>query len=190
MMNFSLNILSLLINSPLTAIRAGLLGMLVLFCLASPAAARLAGEVEWAYTDYSVSRDGDKVGDYSAFTQNYSVFNQKSGYVGDERLGHYNLGLGYQWTAINTSTDGDDYSTDQGKVLYNGDVTIAPGGLPFRFTAFSYDTQAPTYLEKVPRYSALNRSVVYDLMNGQSVTSGANFTAGIRNGSYLVSLSL
>ena len=185
MVNFFLNVLSLLINTPLTAIRAGLLWVLVLFCLASPAAARLSGEVEWGYQNYSVKRDGKKVGDQSAFIQKYSVFHEKSGYVGDQRLGNYDLGLGYQWAAINSTINGDDNNVEQGKILYNGNVTIAPGGLPFRFNAYSYDTLAPNTLMRLPRFSILNRSIVYDLLNGQSSVSGINAVAGIRNGSYL-----
>ncbi|MDG5467815.1 hypothetical protein P9J64_05685 [Deltaproteobacteria bacterium IMCC39524] len=167
-----------------------LLVVMVLTCLASTAEARISGEVALLYTDYSAKEDGEKVSDFSSFSQNYSLYYSKSGFVGDQRLGKYNFGLGYQWASTSATLDTShgtedfDLENSDGKFLFNGDITIAPGALPFRFHAFSYDNQAPISNYARTR-GVLDRTLITGTRTREEVVSGFTLMAGIRNGSYL-----
>ena len=166
-------------------IRLYLLSVLVLLCLASPAAANISGEVEYIYSSFTASNDGDKVTDVSSFSQNYSLIYAKSGFVGDRRFGNYDVGLGYQWNANNTTINGDDDSFSDGKFIFRGEVVIAPGGLPFRFSAYSLDFRPPRYITYNPNASILDPNLNAGVISGEYVDSGFSIIAGIRNGSYL-----
>ena len=166
-------------------IRLYLLSVLVLLCLASPAAANISGEVEYTYSSFTASDDGDKVTDVSSFSQSYSLIYAKSGFVGDKRFGNYDVGLGYQWNASDSSINGDDDSFSDGKFIFRGEVVIAPGGLPFRFSAYSLDFTPPRYQRYSAPASILDPSLNAGVISGEYITSGFSIIAGIRNGSYL-----
>ena len=151
------------------------------------ALAEVSGLVEWRYADYAAKEDGKTVADASHFTQLYSLLYEKSGRISGGRAGRYDLGLGAQWSSVDSSFDGHDFDTDELKLLYRGDLLLAPGGLPFNLHLYSHDMRLPTW-------STNNRSLDYDIIepymidgmySGQHVQTGATLMVGIRNGSYL-----
>ena len=157
--------------------------------------ARLDGEVEWGYAHYEQSGDGGEEASASHFTQRYSLMYSTKGLLGGGRLGYYDLGIGTEWGAFETDYLGKSLSNDANKYLYGGVLHFAPGGLPFRLHAYSFDTQKIRY--SASRMSSLglssfstgsslfNPGIVTTLSNGQTISSGIQFIAGIRNGSYL-----
>jgi hypothetical protein len=172
--------------------------LLVACCVlgVSPAFATLSGEVEWGYAHYNESSDD---GDFSAshFTQRYSLMYSTSGQLAGGRGGFYDLGVGAEWAGFSTDLDGEELSNDSYKLLYNGRISIAPGGLPFRLNAYSYDSTRISFERSdgsfqlqslggtVDPYRLINPRLVTDLHNGQTVISGFQAMAGIRNGSYM-----
>lgn len=179
-----------LLLKPPTIIRLLFWAVLVLLCLASPVAAKISGEMELSYVDYTIKEDGEEKRSLSSFAQNYSIYYDKQGFIGDKRLGNYDIGLGYQWTANNTDInsedelDGQNYDSHDGKVLFRGQVTLAPGGLPFRFTAWSFDDSPPTY-STLRTGEILDTQVTVGTRSREEIYSGMTLWAGIRNGSYL-----
>jgi hypothetical protein len=114
---------------------------------------------------------------------------RQNGLLSNGRLGAWNLGLGAEWAAFDSDIDGTEIDNDSYKVLFDGDLLIAPGALPFRLHAYSYDTTSiRTYEDNapdLPRTSYIRPGIATDLQNGQTVVSGIQFVGGIRNGSYL-----
>lgn len=160
-------------------------GLSLLGC--ASALAEVSGLVEWRYADYAAKEDGKTVADASHFTQLYSLLYEKSGLISGGRAGRYDLGLGAQWSSVDSSFDGRDFDTDELKPLYRGDLLLAPGGLPFNLHLYSRDMRLPTW-------SLNNRDLDYDVIEpylidgmygGQHVQTGATLMVGIRNGSYL-----
>jgi hypothetical protein len=165
--------------------------------LCAPASwAQLSGEVEWGYAHYKTS--GGAYGDRTAshFTQRYSLMNNTKGLIAGGRAGFYDIGIGGEWTAFDTDMNGTKLSEDSLKVLYEGRVQIAPGGLPFRLNAYSYDLSKSGFqADFIPHearrddvrvsYGLFRPRIVTNLTNGQTIVSGVQFMAGIRNGSYL-----
>lgn len=166
-------------------IRASLLSLLIQVCLVSPAVAKLSGYTEFSYADYSLSQDDRSDVNYSAFTQEYSFLFEKQGFILDPRFGQYSLGLGYQWADVQTDGDAEGAPGSSGKILYKGNLSIAPGGLPFRLDAYSYDAAPPRYATFNPERSVLDTGLRFGVDNGQASYSGLSFYAGIRNGNYL-----
>lgn len=161
-------------------------GLLVLAIFAAvPAHAKISGWMEWSYLDYTAEQGGETVQDARHFTQDYSLYYQSEGYLADGRAGKYDIGLGYQWTSISTEVDDEDLEIDTGKILYRGEFLLAPGGLPFRLHAFSYDLSPTQVLRSELQDSILEPMVATDVMNGQRTVTGITFIAGIRNGTYL-----
>lgn len=170
----------------------------------APAAASgaLSGAAELRYAHYEGEEAGKQVAEGSHFTQQYSLLYRKSGLLKKGRGGHYDISLGGEWNAIdseirNTLTDVDS-ETDitTAKILYNGDVLIAPGGLPFRLHLYSRDDKKSLLLHD-PQSSGggtdgtglglgniLRPEILGDISNGQLVNTGATLVVGIRNGSY------
>ncbi len=163
--------------------RIFLLFFLLLALCVPQASARLLGEVEWGYAHFEQSGGGD---DYSAshFTQRYSMLYDMQGLLGGGRLGAYDLGLGAEWATFDSDFDGEELSRDAFKLLYEGHVQIAPGALPFRLNAYSYDLRKMSFGTS-SMSGLINPDIVSDLYNGQTIISGVQFMAGIRNGSYL-----
>lgn len=148
------------------------------------ALARLDGEIEWGYANYDESSDSGDDLSASHFTQRYSVLYSMKGLLGGGRLGAYDLGAGAEWAAFETDLNGQDLDGDAFKLLYNGRLQIAPGALPFRLDVYSYDL-AKVGFGTAWRGGLLSPDIVTDLYNGQTIVSGIQFMAGIRNGSYL-----
>jgi len=169
----------------------------VLFCTfcAGNAWARLDGEAEWNYAHFEQSSDNEDDLTASHFTQRYSLMHRTAGLLAGGRAGFYDVGLGAEWGAYESDFDGEEISNDALKYLYEGRLQIAPGGLPFRLNAYSYDTQKIQFMETNGIYttdttstgifSLINPRIVTDLHNGQTIVSGVQLMAGIRNGTYL-----
>ncbi len=167
------------------------ISLLLLFfgVLVSSTWAVVDGSVEWNYVNFERDhKDGDNFS-ASSFSQRYSVLYSQSGLLGGGRLGSWTLGLGAEWAAFDSDVDGEEIDMDSFKILYNGDLLIAPGGLPFRLHAYSYDLDAITTTKDnvvgLSRSPYLRPWIATDLNNGQTIHTGVQFVAGIRNGSYL-----
>ena len=144
----------------------------------------LSAEVELVYGDFTSKHDGHTVSDLTTFSQNYSVYYQKKGVLGDQRIGQYELGLGAQWVSNSVNLNGDKQDGEDLKLLYRGDITIAPGGLPFRLNAYSYDDSAPTF-STVRVGQVLDYSYLGILNNSENVVSGVTLEAGVQNSDYI-----
>ncbi|TYO95044.1 hypothetical protein EDC39_1237 [Geothermobacter ehrlichii] len=155
--------------------------------------AELQGVAEWRYVDFQ--RDSKTLDDLSvgSFSQQYTLLWKKQGLIHNGRGGQYDLSLGAEWTSFGTRLDQEgqasvDLDNETKKILYRGELLLAPGGLPFRFHAFSYDEHKSTFLEDTSpalQRSLLRPGIITDIANGQHITSGATLLVGIRNGSYM-----
>jgi len=156
--------------------------------LASSAWCRsLSGLVEWRYADYAAKEDGKTVADASHFTQLYSLLYEKSGLLSGGRAGKYDLGLGAQWSSVDSSFDGQNIDSDELKLLYRGDLLLAPGGLPFNLHLYSHDMRQPSWEigSQGLDYDIIDPFMISGMYGGQHVQTGATLMVGIRNGSYL-----
>ncbi|NCP78864.1 MAG: hypothetical protein GW833_06890, partial [Desulfuromonadales bacterium] len=125
---------------------------LVLLLLALPAAVfaargKLSGSAELMYAGQTAETDGVKTLDARSFVQQYSLLYTKKGEFQRGRLGDYDVALGYEWNWVDSEINGDKVEIDNplSKILYRGDIKIAPGGLPFRLHAFSYDMHQTSF---------------------------------------------
>lgn len=166
------------------------LSLLVLFCALTDVAARIDGTAEWNYAHFEQDGGGQTaVG--SHFKHSYSLMYSAKGQLAGGRAGYYDLGIGGEWGGFDSTVGDQDYSNDTYKLLYNGALQIAPGALPFRLTAYSRDLtkisfdQASSYFPDYIGRTLISPNIVTDLQNGQTISSGIQLVAGIRNGRYL-----
>jgi hypothetical protein len=151
------------------------------------ALAEVSGLVEWRYADYAAKEDGKTVADASHFTQLYSLLYEKSGLISGGRAGKYDLGLGAQWSSVDSTFNGQNLDANELKLLYRGDLILAPGGLPFNLHLYSHDMRLPTWVydSQGLDYDIIDPYMVGGMYSGQHVQTGATLMVGIRNGSYL-----
>lgn len=151
--------------------------------------AGIKGSVSWNYTKYDQSNDSGSDIDAYHFTQNYSLMYENAGLLGGGRLGSYDVGLGAEGGAFDSEINEASFSDSAFKFLYKGYLTLAPGGLPFRLDAYSYDLRPIAYQNSWRLSEAgwplIFPDIVTELRDGQTIMSGVRFMAGIRNGSYL-----
>lgn len=179
--------------------------LIVALALSVPVAAApggLSGSAALRYGEYSATENGQTVAGGHSFSQQYSLVYKKAGELLQGRGGNYDLALGYEWNALNVKTvdalQGRDLDADlsTGKVLYRGEATLAPGGLPFRLHVFSRDMNRSLFEEDTSlrmgsdfgvgrERNLLAPRLVDDLSNGSHITTGATLVVGIRNGHYL-----
>lgn len=160
--------------------------LLLLHALDAPQAmARLRGEVNWNYAQYERSGGSEEDLSASHFTQRYSVMYDLRGLLGGGRLGFYDFGLGAEWAAFDSDFAGETLARDAFKLLYQGRLQIAPGALPFRLDVYSYDLSKMAFGRSSGGFNLVSPDIVTDLYNGQTIISGVQFMAGIRNGNYL-----
>ncbi len=175
---------------------------LFLVCvLASTAWSRaLTGAAELSYLNYSAKNDVGKLSDAAQWTQSYSVLYTKSGLFRNGRLGFYDVKLGYEWSLLDVDltlgTSKGSINEDTNKLLYSGELLFAPGGLPFKLYAFSYDLAHADFRQgsllgrrgadplKLSSGVIIDPGVFVGIDNGTHVSSGFTFEAGIKNGSY------
>lgn len=152
------------------------------------AMAEISGTAEMRYADYERKIDGNKTIDANTFAQQYSVMWEKSGTLNGGRGGDYDLALGAEWSSFDTEINGENFDLDTSKILYRGNLLLAPGGLPFRLNAYSYDLHQSQFLnDTVPalQLGRVNPEITTDIANGQHIVTGVTLFVGIRNGSYL-----
>lgn len=165
--------------------------------------AELSSLLEWDYGQYQADEGGVRRTDVSHFAQRYALlFSHKGTFMGG-RGGHYDLALGGEWWGLNNNADINGISNEtkinDGKLLYRGELTFAPGGLPFRLHVFSRDL-TPSYFDRNSyfgrgtfdelllssrRQNILNPSIIVDVTDGTHHTFGASMVLGIKNGSYM-----
>jgi hypothetical protein len=186
-------------------IRLLLIARLGLLAAAAPAAAlvipagRLSGSAEWRYGQFQAEEDGREVIDGAHFAQQYSLLYQMAGRLNQGRAGGYNLALGYEVTALDFEVNDDSESIFTHKLLYQGDLLVAPGGLPFRMRLYADDLTRSQFVRdrSLSRGSLedavsgatgsglLDSQLLTDVFNGTHRVTGATLVVGIRNGSYL-----
>ncbi|WP_020675356.1 hypothetical protein [Geopsychrobacter electrodiphilus] len=163
----------------------------VAVAVASPG--HLSGLLEWRYGQHTATENGTQVLDAGHFTQKYSLLWDKEGQLMHGRMGKYNVSLGYEWSWIDSRRDNDvKVSIDNplDKILYRGDVSITPGGLPFNLHLYSYDMQSTrfNYEELGQLFNVPNQGykggTITSMNNGTTKISGATLTAGVVNGQY------
>lgn len=154
---------------------------------------KISGFLEWRYGEHSADEGGAKVLDASHFTQKYSFLWQKEGRLKNGRLGKYDLSLGYEWSWVDAYEGNHQevvIDNPLDKILYSGDVTISPGGLPFSFHAYSRDLQSTTfvYSEQGELFDRpdidYEGGTVTSIRNGTARLTGFTLIAGTKNGHY------
>lgn len=171
----------------------------VLFCLlgcfaplVAAAGGNFSGSIETRYAEQKGTETGRTVLDASHLTQQYSLLYQTRGEFLGGRGGKYDLNLGYEWNDLNASLNGENIDIQTGKILYKGDVLIAPGGLPFRLRLYSADLVKSHFLEQgvdslfqtTDSDSFLPGRPLTNLNNGQHTRTGITLVVGEANGRY------
>lgn len=123
------------------------------------------------------------------------------------RAGVYTLMVGYELNRLaptferNGVRDPEVTAINAGKLYYNGSLTLAPGGLPFRLTLYARDTKRTFFVDNASYDSyatglqaefrgqsnrqLLTPGIFTDVDDGTHQDMGATLLLGIRNGSYL-----
>ncbi len=168
-----------------------LLGLVSVAVASSPV--RLSSALEWRYGEHTATVGGTQVLDASHFVQRYSFLARKSDTIADGRLGEYRLALGYEWSWIDSRQgDGTKIIIDNplDKILYRGEVKIEPGGLPFKFHAFSYDMGDTSFASNDfgelfggRGYDGPSETVI-GLSSSKNIRTGIILESGVANGSY------
>ena len=99
---------------------------------------KLSGTIGLDWASYRHEDGGDDV-DGSHFFQQYSLLYKSKGVINSGRAGKWDVALGYEWNDLSSELDGISYDETTDKILFQGDILFAPGGLPLRVHAFSYD---------------------------------------------------
>lgn len=167
-----------------------LFGLLAMVMVPGLALAVVTGSAEWNWAEYRRDQEGRDEVKASHFFQQYSLLYRDRQMINGGRAGRWDIGLGYEWTAVDASIDGDDSSVDTSKILYEGEILFAPGGLPFRINAYSRDLHRsrPNYSLSSPALSGatlISPDIATGIHNGQRIATGVTLLAGIKNGSYL-----
>jgi len=170
----------------LSGLRHLLLALIVTGGFAGAVHAEVQGMAWWNYSDYQRDYKEDTRNDLDSrsFLQNYSVLYGSKHQINHGQAGYWDVNLGYQWTSLATTLNDDDSTITDGKVLYNGEMVFAPGGLPLRLELYSRDLTVARPTDSAT--ALIERGPYLDLMNsGQHVETGIRFWGGIKNGSYL-----
>ena len=172
---------------------------IMLVCLAAlsglvtpHAVAGLSGSGELRYARQEASEQGVKVVDSSHFAQQYSLLYQTNGQFMGGRGGKYALGLGYEWNSLDAETNGESADIQTGKILYKGDILIAPGGLPFRLHLYSADLIKSHFVEQsvdslfepTGNDAFIPGRPLTSINNGQHIRTGMTLVIGETNGRY------
>lgn len=162
------------------------------FLLSSSASARLSGEASLTYSKYDGS---DKTGSRSSSSllQNYSLLYASSGPVYNSRVGSYNVSLGYNFTAVDSSFNfsdgpGKNYNESIGKLLYLGELKLDPKEVPFKLKVYSHDmsrnfvdSSNGLFAQGINSIIGGNEQAI-GVSNGIHLESGATLVAGVKNG--------
>lgn len=181
----------------------------LLFAVQSVCAAtssQVLGDVIYGAGEYRAEVDGSEVKKISTQFAQFSLIYRTQGILNDTRLGQYTLMLGYEFNVLdptitdNGVRDQDFERINAKKLLYQGEILLAPGGLPFRLAAYARDIHQSSIIAgatdlKLPigfqggrsdsRASLLSADLFTDINNGTHREVGGMLLLGIRNGSYL-----
>ncbi len=173
------------------------IALLLLLCLDLQATLGFAqsgvsGHLEWRYGRHEAEENGEEVYDADWLTQQYSLVYRTDGVLSKGRMGNYNLALGYEWNALDGEVNGESTDVSAGKFLYEGDLLIAPGGLPFRLHIYSRDLVPSTFVEasagglfeQLPTDDFFIDWTVVGLNNGQQTITGFTLFAGSSSSDY------
>jgi hypothetical protein len=160
---------------------------------AKEASAGINAEAELGYVDYQSRQSASSRQSGSAFTQRYSLLYTTMGPLSAGKAGYYNVSLGYEWAAINSSVHLADASADTstsrnvGHILYSGELLYDPRELPIRLKAYSRDLNRPGFIKTIEAYALAGTEPVVDpalntdVTGATSITSGAILTIGVKN---------
>ncbi len=147
------------------------------------------------YGSQSAIESGVKVLDASHFIQHYSFLYEVKGSLAKGRAGKYDFSLGYEQNYVDSEINGVAMPIDNplDKILYRGNILLAPGGLPFRLNMYSHDMQRVTseykdlgaLFEAGAAFDAGSEfGTVTEVTNGERTVSGLTLEFGVSNGSY------
>lgn len=186
--------------------------LLVFLCFAlvpvhAGAALQVDGSILYGAGQYRSEVDDKEVQKIKSQYGQVGLFTRTKGTIIDDRIGRYTLMLGYEFNTLNPTIAHkgiNDPATEKitsGKILYQGEVVVAPGGLPFRIQLYSRDVHKSLftkelYVTPLPigvqleqnernRATLLDPDIMTNIDNGTHHELGAILILGIRNGSYL-----
>lgn len=167
------------------------------------ASGEVSGSILMGVADYRGEVDGEEARSAATNYQQVALRYDKKGLLGDARAGNYSLMVGYEFNRIapRVSSFGvrdDDYQEITAKKLfYQGNMLIAPGGLPFRLNLFARDIHQSSFVDEgtnnsLPvsnhansQGSLIDPQIYTGIDNGTHRELGGTLLLGIRNGSYL-----
>lgn len=145
----------------------------------------LRGELEWRYADYTSTPSNGEKFEASHFTQKYNLLYNLAGNVYHARGGRYDVNVGLEWWRVDSEFGDQDISLSDLKLLYSGEIVLAPAALPFRLNLFAYDRDTAAFLDEDYAGGVIDSRIVTDVFNGEHHVVGGTLTAGISNGTYL-----
>lgn len=165
----------------------------VILFLSSVAYARLSGDASLTYSSYDGRTSGSNRMSSNSLVQNYSLLYSSNGPIYNSRVGRYDVALGYNWTALDTSfrsstQPNERYNETRGHLLYKGEINLDPKEVPFRLNAYSRDMTSNTIAVASSRNPANfasvfgDRNQAVDINDGMHIESGATLIAGVKNG--------
>lgn len=172
----------------------------------SLSSARLSGDASLTYIDYNGSSDSRTVAgrrnslSSTSLVQNYSLLYSSNGPVYNSRVGYYDVALGYNWSALDTSfkssifetsrdqPNDENYNKTRGHLMYKGEINLDPKELPIKFNAYSRDMTrnviANNSGNSMPSYGSVIgfRDQPTDISEGLHTESGVTLVAGVKSG--------
>ena len=162
----------------------------------SSAVARLSAQAALNYTNYDVRNNSGRHLSAQSFTHDYSLLYEHAGNIYNSRIGKYNVSLGYNWSALDTSVKSDkgteSLQTNRGHILFSGELLLDPKEIPFRLTAYSRDmTQNTLITSDTPLIAGMTSQngtllgspyLASGINDGIHINSGATLVAGVKNG--------
>lgn len=161
------------------------------------------GTILYGATQYRAEVNGVEAQRAKSQYGQVSLSYTNQGILGDARAGQYSLMLGYEFNTIAPSLvnygvkDPLVGDIESGKLLYNADLLVAPGGLPFRLSLFARDIHQSVisggrgFINSTlgrqydSSSSLIDSEVNTEIANGSHRMLGGTLLIGIRNGSYL-----
>jgi hypothetical protein len=135
----------------------------------------------------------------NSLVQNYSLLYASSGPLYNNRVGFYDVSLGYNWTAIDTTfktstpnrttvDESANYNETRGHLLYRGEITLDPKEVPIRLNAYSRDMSYNTVNRSSGRLTSHFDSIfgyrdeATGINDGMHIENGVTLIAGVKNG--------
>ncbi|MFZ2948476.1 MAG: hypothetical protein WA003_03215 [Desulfuromonadaceae bacterium] len=170
----------------------------------------MSGEADLHYTEYDSSSKNQSYSG-SSFAHRYSILYDTAGTLADGRLGKYELSLGYEWLAYDTTEKQSGSSKTRSHETrdhfnYRGDVILNPKELPLRLHLYSLDPTRSTFSmnessdplfnmggpsvstatsasgSNLGGYTHVAPNLINGIDNGIHVTNGATLVMGVKNG--------